>query len=53
MESSMPKKKEENQVPKTKLAILVTRHYKVLAWVGFALWLLTMYAVLFQMDHLF
>lgn len=53
MEPSLSSNPEGSAAPKSKLAMLLTRHYKTLAWIGFALWLLTMYAILFQMDYLF
>lgn len=32
---------------------LVQKNHRILAWLGFALWILTMYAVLFRMTDLF
>ena len=53
MESKLPLREEGQRASRSKMLNLLNKHYKTLAWVGFALWLLTMYAVLFQMDYLF
>lgn len=53
MQSSVPHKTKGEPALKTRVSKLLSRHYKALAWIGFALWLLTMYAVLFRMETAF
>ena len=53
MESTLPHKTKGTSALKTRVSKWLSKHYKALAWVGFALWLLTMYAVLFRMERAF
>jgi hypothetical protein len=50
MQETLPEEKTADGGFRKWAAHLVRRHFKTIAWICFAIWLLTMYAVLFRMN---